>query len=179
MWGATPCIKDWQRPKVRPTRGLSRARQPSDTFADKLGLWISGRRKHQHASAPVLVFHRKVGRGCRIRLCFYIAVTVLLRFWARDAQLRSVLCRPRNFERTQTNAWTGRARLAATESARFSYRWQKGFRPLHWPAAARGQRSRLWTALIAAPNDTGGNRVHTARRYRWVGGERKIKAVAF
>jgi hypothetical protein len=117
------------------------------------------------SSAPVQVFHRKIVRGCRIRLCFYIAVIVLLRFWARDAQLRSVLCRPRNFERTQTNAWTGRAPLEATGSARFSYRWQRlGFRPLHWPAAARDQRSRLWTASIAAPNDTGGNRVQTARR---------------
>ena len=104
----------------------------------------------------------------------------LLGFWARDAQLRSVLCRPRNFERTQTNAWTGRARLEATGSARFSYRWQRlGFRPLHWPAAARDQRSRLWTALIAAPNDTGGNRVHTARRYLWVGGEAKDKGGGF
>ena len=127
-----------------------------------------------------IVFHRKVGRGYRIRLCFYIAVIVLLRFWARDTQLRSVLCRPRNFERTQTNAWSGRARLEATGSARFSYRSQRlGFGPLHWPAAARGQRSRLWTALIAAPNDTGGNRVHIPRRYRCVGGEAKDKGGGF
>lgn len=29
-----------RRPKVSPTRGLTRAMQRSDTFADKLGLWI-------------------------------------------------------------------------------------------------------------------------------------------
>jgi hypothetical protein len=54
-----------------------------------------------------------------------------------------------------------------------------GFRPLHWPAAARDQRSRLWTLLIAAPNDTGGNRAHTARRYWCVGGEAKDKGGGF
>jgi hypothetical protein len=125
-----------------------------------------------------IVFHRKVGRGYRI--LFYIAVIVLFRFWARDTQLRSVLCRPRNFERTQTNAWSGRARLEATGSARFSYRSQRlGIRPLHRPAAARDQRSRLWTALIAAPNDAGGNRVIRHVGIDASAASRKMKAVAF
>jgi len=42
----------WQRPKVRPTRGLARTVQRSDTIADKIGLRIGGRRKKQQASAP-------------------------------------------------------------------------------------------------------------------------------
>jgi hypothetical protein len=97
MWGATPCIKNWHRPKVIK----SGQAMFGYFFADKLGRWIGGGGPGAAGECLGPAFPQNIYLRIWNPLAFRKAVTVPSRFVVENGRLRrSAQCRRRNIETT-------------------------------------------------------------------------------